>query len=578
MNTHEPPLPLECARVAAILPLLDDPALDPTRAATVREHLRTCATCRARRDDYARLDAALRVRYGLASVPRRSTEEIMQHINESPAPAAAAPTSTSMAGRSLRVPHPPRPPRRFAGFRPALSGVAAIASVALVVALAFALFSSRFGFGFGARSYGPPHYTFSGTTGLFGDVSMVSPNEGWALAQVTKTPAGTQSLYDVTFYHYLNGIWTPVTVQTTQDFSEGGVSGFNGTISMDSANDGWAVAHNFNRFSVLLHYRGGTWSEVQGAPDIWTIQALAPNNVWAISGLNDNGSLPSLLHYDGTNWTPQTVLGLPDGKGALVVDVHMLSARDGWALVNLADLHGGSAPNNGPSSSATVTPASGQPTAAVPSPTTPPSPPSGGSYSYTDTYGLAQYAGGMWTLKTTFSGGEFANFGPFAMVSDTEGWALGQKIVAQNGITAGVPLHQLLYHYQNGHWSSTPVSVSGGGYITLESITMRSADDGWIIGSQSNVRPGTTASNYQQQTILLHYSGGTWHQVDIPNTGTPVNAVTGLAFSGDGSGWAAGYVSNISPSSTVQDTDILAQASPMLWKLSTDGAWHLYQQ
>lgn len=584
MNTHEPPLPLECARVAAILPLLDDPALDPTRAATAHEHLRTCAACRVRRDDYARLDAALRVRYGLASVPRRSTEEIMQHINESPAPDVAASPSTSTAGRPSRL---PRPPRRFAGFRPALSGIAAVASVAVVVALAFALFSSRFGFGFGAKYSGPPRYTFAGTTGLFGDVSMVSPNEGWALAQVTKTSTSQQSLHDVTFYHYLNGTWTPVTVQTTQNFANGGVSGFNGTISMDSATDGWAVAHNFNRFSVLLHYSGGTWSEVQGAPDMWTVQALAPNNVWAISGLNDNGSLPTLLHYDGTNWTPQTVLGLPDGKGALVVNVHMLSARDGWALVNLVDLKGSSASLSNGSSASTGGNASGkaksaQPTAtaAPPSPTKPSSPSSsGGSYSPTDTYGLAQYSGGVWTLKTTFSGGEFAGFGTFAMVSDTEGWVLGQKIVAQNGVTEGVPLQQLLYHYKNGHWSTTPVSVSGGGYITLESITMRSADDGWIVGSQSNVRPGTTASNYQQQTILLHYSGGTWRQVRIPNTGTPVNAVTGISFAGDGTAWAAGYVSNLSPSQTVQDTDILAQASPMLWKLSTtDGAWHLYQQ
>ena len=583
MNTHEPPLPLECARVAAILPLLDDPALDPTRAATAHEHLRACATCRARRDEYARLDAALRTRYGLTSVPRRSTEEIMQHIDESPAPEPAAPAST--AGRPSRAPtrqpHWASTRRPYSRLRPALSGVAAVASVAVVVALAFALFSSRFGFGFGVKSYGPPRYTFAGTTGLFGDVSMVAPNEGWALAQVTKTPSGRQPLHDVTLYHYLNGTWTPVTVQTSQDFAEGGVSGFNGTISMDSATDGWAVAHNFNRFSVLLHYSGGTWSQVQGAPNIWTIQALAPNSVWAISGLNDNGSLPSLVHYDGTNWTPQTVLGLPDGKAALVVDLHILSARDGWALVNLADHQGGSAPNNGPSSSATATatPAPGQPTAAAPSPTAPPSPPSGGSYSFTETYGLAQYAGGIWTLKTTFSGGEFANFGPFAMVSDTEGWALGQKIVAQNGVTEAVPLHQLLYHYKNGRWSTAPVSVSGGGYIALQSITMRSASDGWIAGSQSNVRPGTTASNYQQQTILLHYDGSHWSQVRAPDTGTPVNAVTGISFASDGTAWAAGYVSNLSPSQTVQDTDILAQASPMLWKLATtDGAWHLYQQ
>ena len=579
MNTHQPPLPLDCARVAAILPLLDDPALDPLRAASAQEHLRACAACRARRDDYARLDAALRARYGLASVPRRSTEEIMRHLDESPVPApnlepSPPPTSPSAAASSRRS-AAFRPPRRFGGARPALSGIAAVASVAVVAALAFALFSSRFGFGFGAHSFGPPRYSFKGTTGLFADVSMVSPTEGWALAQVTRTAAGEHSLHDVTFYHYLDGTWTPVTVQTSYDFSDGGVSGFNGTISMDSASDGWAVAHNFNRFSVLLHDSGGAWTQVYGAPDLWTIQALAPNSVWAISGLEDHSTLPTLLHYDGSAWTPQAIQGLPDGKGAQVISFRMRSASDGWALVNMVDPQGGAASGNGGSStSATATPAQGQPTSAVPFPT---SAIQGGYYSNTGTYGLAQYSGGAWTLKTTFSGGEFANFGALAMVSDTEGWALGSKIVAQNGVTEVAPMHQLLYHYKDGRWSSTPVNVSGGGYVALQCITMRSPSDGWIVGAQSNVRPGTTASNYQQQTILLHYDGSHWSQVSVPDTGTPVNAVTGLAFTSDGGVWAAGYVSNISPSQTVQDTDILAHASPMLWSFH-DGAWHLYQQ
>ncbi len=577
MNSHKPPLPLECARVAATLPLLDDPALDPLRAATVHEHLHTCAACRARREDYAWLDAALRARFGHASVSRRSTEEIMRHLDESPIPAPMLEPTPPPIPPSARQMGALRPSRHFGGVRPALSGIAAVASVAVVVALALALFSARFGFGFGAQHVGPPRYTFKGTTGLFADVSMVSPTEGWALAQVTKTPAGEQSLHDVTFYHYLNGTWTPVTAQTSEDFSEGGVSGFNGTISMDSATDGWAVAHNFNSFSVLLHDSGGVWAQVYGAPDLWTLQALAPNNVWAISGLDDRGSLPTLLHFDGSAWTPQAIQGLPDGKGAQVISFHMLSASAGWALVNLVDPQGvPPSSNSGNSAGATATPATGQPAPAIPFPT---SPIQGGYYSNTSTYGLAQYSGGAWTLKTTFSGGEFANFGALAMVSDTEGWALGSKIVAQNGNTEVAPLHQLLYHYKEGRWSATPVSVSGGGYVTLQSITMRSPSEGWIVGAQSNVRPGTTASNYQQQTVLLHYDGSTWRQVSVPDTGTLVNAITGMTFTSDGGGWAAGYVSNLSPSQTVQDTDILAQASPMLWQLSTaDGAWHLYQQ
>ncbi|MFI5273476.1 MAG: anti-sigma factor family protein [Ktedonobacterales bacterium] len=521
MNTHDSAPAPACARFAALLPLLDDATFDPTSTAEVHEHLRGCAACRAEAEHYTALDRALRQRFGVAAVVRRhATEEIMQHISDySPAPSPA-----------------PRSPRRGPlAARSVLSGVAGVASIGVVLALSLMLFGSRFGFGFGAHG-GPPKYTFAGTTGLFADVSMVSPDEGWALGQVTKTAAGSRSLDDVTFYHFQNGVWTPIVVTTDANFATGGISGFNGTLSMDSATDGWAVAHNFNQVGALLHYTGGTWSQVAGAPDLWTVQAFSPKSVWAISGSQFNTA--GIVHYDGTIWIPQQVGGLPAGKVARIANLRMLSDRDGWALVNIV-----AASND----------------------------------QYSDQYGLAHYSNGVWTLKTTFSGGQEADFSSFAMVSDTEGWALGQKTVSQNGITAGVPLAQLLYHYQNGHWSQVPVSVSGSGYITLASITMRSPSDGWIIGAQTNVRPGTTASNYQQQTIMLHYSQRHWNQVTLPDTGTAVNAITGLAFTADGHGWACGYVSNLSPSDTVQDTDILAQASPLLWSYAS-GKWSMYQQ
>jgi hypothetical protein len=76
---------------------------------------------------------------------------------------------------------------------------------------------------------------------------------------------------------------------------------------------------------------------------------------------------------------------------------------------------------------------------------------------------------------------------------------------------------------------------------------------------------------------MLHYTGGRWNPVLLPQTNTPVDAITGLAFTADGHAWACGYVSNISASQVVQDTDILAQASPLLLALQ-GGAWSLYQQ
>ncbi len=59
---------------------------------------------------------------------------------------------------------------------------------------------------------------------------------------------------------------------------------------------------------------------------------------------------------------------------------------------------------------------------------------------------------------------------------------------------------------------------------------MLSPTDGWIVGAQQNAYPGATASDYQQHTILLGYQSGQWRQAQAPNTGTPVDAITGLAY------------------------------------------------
>ncbi len=381
MTTFEPAA--ACARFADLVPLVGDDALDAANAALVRQHLRGCASCRALEDQYTRLDSTLRQRFGLATVQRRSSEEIMRYI------ADRAPQPASNTARRVHLPR-----RRI------LSGLAAAASILVALGITGLLFGSRLGFGPGAH-LGPARYSFPTTKGSFASISMVSPTEGWALGQILKAPDGQRSLSEVTLYHLLNGAWTPVYVPTSANFGDGGVSGFNGTISMDSATDGWAVAHNFNRFSVVLHYTNGAWTQVT-APDLWTVQALGPQSVWAITGLYD-GRPTGLAHYDGSAWTPQTLPVATTAQTGGVVAFHMLSDSEGWALAT----------------------------------------PDG------STYTMLHFAGGAWTVHSSFSAGQFSDFSAFAMVSSSEGWALGQKIAADtHGNTAHVPLKQLVYHHR----------------------------------------------------------------------------------------------------------------------------------
>ncbi|HEV8194613.1 MAG TPA: hypothetical protein VGP82_24440, partial [Ktedonobacterales bacterium] len=396
MNAGQVTPALACARIAALLPLLDDPELETARAADARAHLITCAYCQGQREQYRHLDQLLRARYGISSVPPRPTEEIMQHLTDHEQPDTTYPS-----------------PRRRAPTRPRvnLSGLAAVAAVLVIVTLSVLLFGARLGFGPGGPS-GPPQYSFPGTKGVFAAISMISRDEGWALGQMLTNWDGHSALHEVTFYHYQDGKWTPVTVQTSEDFREGGVSGFNGSISMASPTDGWAIASNYNRFGAIFHYSDGQWREVTG-PDLYKIQALSPHSAWALPAwafMGEPSGTVSIMHYDGNTWVEQTIAGIPDGRGARPVDLNMLSDHEGWALLTLNANQG--------------------------------------------EYALAHYTGGSWSVQSSFSDGEFADYSALAMASPTEGWVLGQKIVEDSKHnTADVPLKQLVRHYVNGQWS-----------------------------------------------------------------------------------------------------------------------------
>jgi hypothetical protein len=511
-----------CARIAALLPLLDDPGLESAAATEARAHLADCAYCQAELEQYRAIDKMLRARYGLASVPPRPTEEIMRHLTDHDGPVT---TSGTPAARP-----PARPRLNF-------SGLAAVAAVLVIVTLSVLLFGARLGFGPGGHGpSGPPQYSFAGTKGVFAAVATVSSDEAWALGQVLTNWDGHSALNEVTFYHYKDGKWTPITVQTSEDFTTGGVTGFNGSISMDSATDGWAVASNYNRFEAVFRYSNGKWREVQ-APDLYKIQAFSAHSAWALPAWSFGGQpqgVIAVMHYDGNSWVEQPISGVPNQSGARPIDLSMLSDQDGWALLALNQ--------------------------------------------NSTQYALAHYSNGAWAVQSTFSAAEFADYSALAMASPTEGWVLGQKIVEDsNHKTTDVPLKQLLRHYVNGQWGEASLPLDGGPYFTLERIVMVSPTEGWITGVEQTVRPGTTASDYERHAIMFHYLNGQWKQVSLPQTNTAISEITDLSFTSDGHGWAAGYESDIPASDVVQDSDIMARGSPLLFSYQ-DGGWGLYQQ
>jgi hypothetical protein len=510
----------------SLLPLLDDGERDPAYAAA-RDHLRTCASCQRERAHYAALDQAVRERFGVSSVRPYATEDIMRQITE---------RSEHIENSTPRSSGPRRP---YHISRPWLSGLGAVAVVVVLVGMAALLFGGRLGLGVGSRG-GPPRPSFPGTQGLFADVSMVSPTEGWALAQVTKTPDGKSTPNTITFYHYQNGLWTPEAVTLSASAATAlranGVGGFNGAISMDSATDGWAMARNFNVGSVLFHYTGGAWQEAQQGPpgqNLAGIQAISAHSVWVFNDPFSSES-PAIFHFDGTSWTQQTINANIGAHGQILA-LQMASDSQGWALMKPSQDYGD--PN----------------------------------------YTILKYAGNnTWTTHSALNAGNFGEISGMAMVSPDDGWAIGSRAIdGPSSVTAGKPVPQALYHYSGGKWQNVQLSLSGT-FVTLQKIIMRSAHDGWIIAQDQNLRPGVTASGIEKHTILLHYDGTSWTEAQTPDVGGDASAITGMSFAGDG-GWACGFVAALPSGQTIQDSDVPSYGSPMLWTYQ-NGGWALYQQ
>lgn len=105
------------------------------------------------------------------------------------------------------------------------------------------------------------------------------------------------------------------------------------------------------------------------------------------------------------------------------------------------------------------------------------------------------------------------------MLSASEGWAVGSLLDA----TTQAPFGFIL-HYSAGRWT-LQARVAG---IGLSGLAMPSASEGWAVGSTSQVGSG-------QQSVLLHYSGGTWTRV--PSTGLTMDRIV---MTSPSDGWIIG--------------------------------------
>ena len=90
-----------------------------------------------------------------------------------------------------------------------------------------------------------------------------------------------------------------------------------------------------------------------------------------------------------------------------------------------------------------------------------------------------------------------------AMVSATDGWIVGNTLLplSADGITTGVALH-----YTRNQWVFDCLLGS-----RLSNVFMRTTSDGWMVGEGSSGWSGNNGS-----TSVFHYNGSAWTPVHVP--------------------------------------------------------------
>ncbi|HET9112143.1 MAG TPA: hypothetical protein VFN78_15035 [Ktedonobacterales bacterium] len=89
-----------------------------------------------------------------------------------------------------------------------------------------------------------------------------------------------------------------------------------------------------------------------------------------------------------------------------------------------------------------------------------------------------------------------------------DGWAVGGIRIPDLAGQDFSAQHGILIHYHDGVWTTSSESLPG---MSLSSVSMVAADEGWAVGMTVN-----PPDNSGGVAVLLHYTGGHWVSVNTP--------------------------------------------------------------
>jgi len=201
-------------------------------------------------------------------------------------------------------------------------------------------------------------YTYNGTTwtevalndGGFDDVEVLSPTDIWAVSDLGS------------IWHYDGSEWVAVEEEIVPNYgsfngldfsdpSHGWAVGSSGSIYQYDGTDWKRYTEGFSAWlndmgyadennvwlvgdeSFIYYYNGSGWNQ-QTCPlndmSVKSIDALSPDNVWAIAGDWDNSYM---LHYDGATWSTHSNFAIGSIGGLTMINEDL-----GWACSGQGDI------------------------------------------------------------------------------------------------------------------------------------------------------------------------------------------------------------------------------------------------
>ncbi len=308
-------------------------------------------------------------------------------------------------------------------------------------------------------------YSGTASTDSLDAISLDAANDGWAVGSTTDS---NQNLIPL-LVHYTNGQW----VRFTLPIQNVGLR----QVQMFSANDGWAEGEYTNGQSVFFHYANGTWTKVDFTPSAAKVAALTVPSSTARTWAQPASSIPT---------------NVPN-----IVQEQMFSDSDGWAI---------------------------------------------GTYHNANV--VWHDVNGHWTTALQLASAPFATMIGLGVNASNDVWVIGTAGLATGLATPRAPTFAdnrplssggspVLLHYNGQAWKTVPIDISG---------------EGPFFGGTWLTSYGTVA---QQQVVqgLLHNQSGQWVVTLFP---APVASVISVAEQPDGSTLAVGVQGDNNGPQTLQ--------------------------